>query len=194
MNNLPLIAFAIVVLSWIAFVVVFATQGKSSSSAPQKREKASIFGIILQAAGYAIVWIVHRKFFTPIASMSRSLELAVTIFTAALAIVSVWFCGAAVRALGKQWSLQARVVAGHQLITRGPYRVVRNPIYTGMLGMLIATSLAVSHWIGLIAALIVFGLGTAIRVHSEEKLLRETFGSDWDDYARKVPAVIPFLI
>jgi protein-S-isoprenylcysteine O-methyltransferase Ste14 len=194
MNNLPLIAFAIVVLSWIAFVVVFATQGKSSSSAPQKREKASIFGIILQAAGYAIVWIVHRKFFTPIASMSRNLELAVTIFTAALAIVSVWFCGAAVRALGKQWSLQARVVAGHQLITRGPYRVVRNPIYTGMLGMLIATSLAVSHWIGLIAALIVFGLGTAIRVHSEEKLLRETFGSDWDDYARKVPAVIPFLI
>jgi protein-S-isoprenylcysteine O-methyltransferase Ste14 len=71
---------------------------------------------------------------------------------------------------------------------------VRNPIYTGMLGMLIATGLAVSHWIGLAAALIVFSLGTAIRISSEEKLLRETFGTEWDDYARQVPAVIPFLI
>lgn len=194
MINSALIAFAVVMLSWIAFVVVFATQGKSSSSAPQKREKASIFGIVLQGTAYGIVWMVRRKFFTPIVLMNGTSEVALAIFTSVLVIASVWFCGAAVRALGKQWSLQARVVAGHKLITRGPYRLVRNPIYTGMLGMLIATGLAVSHWIGLAVALIVFSLGTAIRISSEEKLLRETFGTEWDDYARQVPAVIPFLI
>jgi protein-S-isoprenylcysteine O-methyltransferase Ste14 len=98
-----------------------------------------------------------------------------------------------VRTLGKQWSLAARVLEGHDLITSGPYSVVRNPIYTGMFGMLLATGLAISHWIGLLIAVIVFSIGTAIRVRSEEKLLRGAFGEKFEAYARKVPAVVPFL-
>ena len=79
-------------------------------------------------------------------------------------------------------------------MTEGTYSVVRNPIYTGMFGMLLASSLAVSHWIGLSMAIVVFAIGTFIRVRSEEKLLREAFGAEFDEYARRVPAVIPFLI
>jgi len=124
----------------------------------------------------------------------KSLEIGLAILTMILAIGSVWFCSAAIRTLGEQWSLAARVVEGHKLVTQGPYSVVRNPIYTGMFGMLLATALAVSHWIGLLFAILMFGIGTAIRVHSEEKLLREMFGIDFDDYANKVPAVIPYLI
>ena len=125
---------------------------------------------------------------------NRSLEIALSVLTMLLAVASVWFCGAAVRTLGKQWSLAARVLEGHKLVTEGPYNVVRNPIYTGMFGMLLASSLAVSHWIGLSMAVVVFAIGTFIRVRSEEKLLREAFGAEFDEYARRVPAVIPFLI
>ena len=71
---------------------------------------------------------------------------------------------------------------------------MRNPIYTGMLGMLLATGFAVTHWIGLAIAIAVFAIGTIIRVRSEERLLREMFGGVFDEYARRVPAVIPFLI
>ncbi len=79
-------------------------------------------------------------------------------------------------------------------MTEGPYNIVRNPIYTGMFGMLLATGLAVSHWVGLVIALVVFAIGTFIRVRSEERLLREMFGHEFDAYAHEVPAVIPFLI
>ena len=89
-----------------------------------------------------------------------------------LAAGSVWLCISAIRTLGQQWSLAARVVEGHKLVTQGPYSFVRNPIYSGMLGMLLATGLAVSHWLGLLAALVLFSLGTAIRVRSEAALLR----------------------
>ena len=125
---------------------------------------------------------------------NKSLEIALSVLTMVLAVASVWFCGAAVRTLGKQWSLAARVLEGHKLVTEGPYNVVRNPIYTGMFGMLLATSLAVSHWTGLSIAIVIFAIGTFIRVRSEEKLLREAFGAEFDEYARKVPAVIPFVI
>ncbi len=111
--------------------------------------------------------------------------------TLALAVGSVWLVASAVSALGKQWALAARLVEGHKLITTGPYRFVRNPIYTGMLGMLVATGLAMEHWTGLIVGVVLFAVGLVIRVRSEEKLLRAAFGKEFEDYAERVPAVLP---
>jgi protein-S-isoprenylcysteine O-methyltransferase Ste14 len=60
-----------------------------------------------------------------------------------------------------------------------------------MFGMLLATGLAVSYWFSLLAAIVVFFVGTIIRVRSEEKLLREQFGSEFEAYAERVPAMLP---
>lgn len=191
----PTLAFGVVMLSWLVFVVVFALflRQKAPSAPDSKRERTSIVGLALQGVSYAVVWTFRRPPFTPIVSSSKIVEVAPAILTMALAIGSVWFVSTAVRTLGKQWSLAARVLEGHKLVTDGPYSVVRNPIYTGMFGMLLATGLAISHWIGLLIAIVVFAIGTAIRVHSEEKLLREAFGEEFEAYAHKVPAVVPFL-
>jgi len=194
MSIWPTAAFVVMALSWVAFVIVFATQKKAPSSPDKKRDSVSILGIAFQGASYAFVWVIRRPWFTPMFPSNRSLEIALSVLTMVLAVASVWFCGAAVRTLGKQWSLAARVLEGHKLVTEGPYNVVRNPIYTGMFGMLLASGFAVSHWLGLSIAIVVFAIGTLIRVRSEEKLLREAFGVEFDEYARKVPAVIPFLI
>jgi protein-S-isoprenylcysteine O-methyltransferase Ste14 len=114
----------------------------------------------------------------------------VTIAIAA-AIGLVLLVMAAVKTLGKEWSITARMVEDHKLATKGPYARVRHPIYTGMLGMLIATGLAVSHWIALVAAIVIFATGALIRVRIEERLLRETLGQSFEEYARQLPAVIP---
>ena len=99
----------------------------------------------------------------------------------------------AVRTLGKEWSVTARLVEGHKLITGGPYQLVRNPIYTAMFGMLLATGLAISHWAAIIVAVIVFAIGTRMRIRSEERLLRGAFGAEFESYAHRVPAVVPRL-
>jgi protein-S-isoprenylcysteine O-methyltransferase Ste14 len=191
----PTLTFGVVMASWFVFATVFLVflRRKPPSAPDSKRERTSIIGIALQGLSYAIVWSIHRPGFTPIAPLGKPFEIAVAVLAMAGAIGSVWFVATAVRTLGKQWSLAARVLEGHKLITAGPYNVVRNPIYTGMFGMLLATGLAVSHWIGLIIGVVVFMLGTAVRVRSEEKLLREMFGEQFEAYARKVPAVVPFL-
>ena len=93
--------------------------------------------------------------------------------------------------MGKQWALAARLVEGHTLIQDGPYRFVRNPIYTGMFGLLIATGLAMTRPIPLLLATVLFAAGTYIRIRTEERLLRQAFGPEFDDYARRVPALIP---
>ena len=185
--------FAVVMLSWFAFVVVFFARKSPPSPPDSKRDRISILGIALQGVSYGIVWSVHRPFFTPLVKMGKQLEIIVAVLTMMVAVGSVWFVLNAIRTLGKQWSLAARVLEGHKLVTEGPYRIVRNPIYTGMFGMLLATGLAISHWIGLLIAIVIFAVGTVIRVHSEEKLLREVFGAEFEGYAARVPAVVPFL-
>jgi len=190
----PALAFAVVVLSWLVFAFTFLVYQKPPSPPDKKRDPFSIAGIALQGISYLIVWVIRRAWFTPMFGENRVLKVALALATICLAAISVWVCALSIRVLGEQWSLAARVVEGHKLVTNGPYSVVRNPIYTGMLGMLLATGLAVSHWVGLVIAIIVFAIGTMIRVRSEEKLLREMFGQHFEEYARRVPAVIPFLI
>lgn len=184
-------AFAVIMASWFAFALVFFLRRQPPQATESTRDSRSKVGIALQGLSYAFVWALMRRQFTHIAPLGRILDLLVAVLTIALAIGSVWFVTAAVRALGKQWSLTARVVEGHDLITTGPYTWVRHPIYTGMFGMLLATGLAASHWLGLLMGVIVFWAGTIIRVRSEERLLRATFGAQYDDYARRVAAVLP---
>ena len=191
LDSVPTIVFVLVMCSWFTFAAIFLLRKKSEKTPDAKKDRASIIGLVLQALSYGLVWALHRVPFSPIFPASRPVEIAFAIVTVALAFVSVWIVMAAVSALGKEWSLTARLVEGHRLATRGPYRFVRHPIYTGMLGMLLATGLAISDWLTLFIAIIVFFIGTVIRVRSEEKLLREQFGAEFDAFARRVPAMLP---
>jgi protein-S-isoprenylcysteine O-methyltransferase Ste14 len=92
--------------------------------------------------------------------------------------------------LGRNWSGEVMVKVGHTLITSGPYRSVRHPIYSGMTLALVGTVLATGAPYGFIAlALILFGF--LVRVRLEEALMRETFPVDYDDYSRHTARLIP---
>jgi protein-S-isoprenylcysteine O-methyltransferase Ste14 len=190
---LPTLVFVVVMICWFVFAGVFLLRGKPPSSPDQKRDRGSLVGVALQAVSYVIVWGGHRAAFTPIVSGNRPMAIAAGVLAIVAAIGSVSLVTSAVKTLGKEWSITARLVEGHRLATSGPYAYVRHPIYTGMLGMLVATGLAVSHWVALLAALLVFLLGTIIRVRSEDTLLREAFGDQFENYERSVSAIVPGL-
>lgn len=183
--------FFCVIASWVAFALVFQLRKKLPAAQEKERDRASYWGIGLEAIGYWFVWILPRRYFSPIVPMPKTAEIAVTTLTIAIGAASVWLCGAALRILGKQWTYRARVIEGHELITRGPYSLVRNPIYLGMFGMLLATGLAVGRWPVVVGAITVFLIGTAIRIRSEERLLRQAFGEKFEEYAQRVWALIP---
>jgi len=180
-----------VIACWFIFAGVFLARRRPPRHEETRRDRLSMLGIFFQALAYAAVWTLRRQLFAPIVSMPVVVEIGVGMATIGIAAGSIWLVMSAVRTLGKQWALAARLVEGHQLITGGPYRWVRNPIYTGMFGMMIATGLAISHWIAFPPALVLFAIGTVIRVRSEEKLLRKAFGQEFEDYAHRVPAVLP---
>jgi len=180
----------LVFLSWIIFGLIFLLRKKSPKAAEAKRASVAKWGIALQACGFALVGSIHRASWWPLPASTVG-EAALAVVAVVLAFASSWWSLRAVQTLGKQWTYEARVIEGNELITQGPYAVVRNPIYLGMFGLMVATGLVFTTWWVLLIAVTAFLIGNQVRIRAEENLLRETFGSRFDDYARRVPAFFP---
>ena len=125
--------------------------------------------------------------------MSRSAEALLLVIATMIGFASVSVCWVSARTLGKQWSLVARIVSDHELVQHGPYASVRNPIYLGMFGLLIQTGVVLTIWWAFLPAIVVFVIGTCIRIAEEEQILRRQFGAHFDQYARRVPSLIPHV-
>ena len=182
-----------VAVAYLAFGAIFLFMRKRSHGRTKKADRRSIIAIFVQALAFAIAWMLPRKPFTAFLPIDWRAQYIVATLIFILVLASLIFVAAAVCTLGKQWSLQARVLEHHELVRHGPYRIVRHPIYTAMFGMLVAASLAYGRWLSLLIASLVYCIGTIIRIRSEEKLLREQFGSAYEEYAREVPAFIPLV-
>jgi protein-S-isoprenylcysteine O-methyltransferase Ste14 len=189
-DAIGLAALILVSLAWVGFGLIFLLRKAPKQAEEVKRSPASTWGIALQSISFALVWSLGRAHWWPFAA-SRAGEMALATAAVVLAYASCLFCLRAIQTLGKQWTYAARVIQGHELITQGPYAVVRNPIYLGMFGLILATGLAFSRWWALLAAIIFFLIGNRIRIRAEEQLLREAFGAQFDEYARRVPAFFP---
>lgn len=187
-------AFAVMIALWILFAAIFLKRATGAPTIDGKRIPKSFIGLGLQGLSYLPVWMAGRvPMFSPFIDEQFVLNIILQIAAVGIAAASVWLAAAAVRELGRQWSLQARLVEGHQLITSGVYQTVRHPIYTAMLGMLVATGIVYSYWWASVAAILIFIVGTRIRTVSEEKLLADSFGREFTVWKEKVPGLIPFL-
>ncbi len=97
--------------------------------------------------------------------------------------------------LGKQYfvssGLGAQLFEGHQLVTSGPYALVRHPMYLGILMMAVGGILLYRTWTMLL--LLLFCLALRVRARREEEALQVAFGQEWSDYTRRVPRFFPRL-
>lgn len=192
-DYLSIAAYFALILSWIIFLGVFVVSRKPAAAPDARRLPQSFAGIALQAIAVAVVWAFYRTpFLSPLFEGQIVLNIVLEAFAIALMIGAIWFARSAVKELGKQFALQARLIEGHELITTGVYGIVRHPIYTAFFAMMLATALVMSHWIALIAGVCLFLIGTRIRTSSEDRLLSEAFGPDFAAWKKKVPGLIPF--
>ncbi len=80
----------------------------------------------------------------------------------------------------------------HELIERGPYRVVRHPIYAGVLLMVLGTVVLAGTVGGLVALALCFG-GLWVKLRQEEALLTKHL-TGYSDYLRRTKALVPFVL
>lgn len=111
----------------------------------------------------------------------------------ALAVLGFAFCWWARLYLGRLWSSSVTRKADHHIVDTGPYRLVRHPIYTGLIVAALATAIERGTIVSLIG-LAVMVLGFWIKARLEESFLRTELGAaDYDAYARRTGMLMPFL-
>lgn len=187
------ISFAITIIMWIVFAIAFLLLKRRQKQNEQKKNKLAMIGMMLEGVGFAFVFTVRREPFTNIFQMNSSIQILLTIFSGILAIASVWLGLSAVKTLGKQWNIKAQIIEGHELITTGPYKIVRHPIYSALFGLLIVTGYSITQLWAFIIAIVLYFIGTIFRTRVEEQLLIQHFGDQYEKYKKKVPAIIPFI-
>jgi protein-S-isoprenylcysteine O-methyltransferase Ste14 len=121
----------------------------------------------------ARLWVVWLGFFLTVAGLA---------FTCWARVV-----------LGRNWSGVVQLKQDHELIVRGPYSIVRHPIYTGLLLAFLGSAIAVGEWRALLAALIV-GVSFWRKLRLEERWMCELFGDQYRDYMVRVKALIPWVL
>lgn len=96
------------------------------------------------------------------------------------------------RTLAGNWSGQVALKNDHELVTTGPYRYVRHPIYTGMLTMILGTALSQGTLGAVIGFMIIF-VGVFLKLRDEETLMSEHFADEYPAYKNRTKRLIPFL-
>jgi protein-S-isoprenylcysteine O-methyltransferase Ste14 len=181
---MPTYAYIILLVGWVLWFLPFPIAGWNRNS-PQKRDPRARWGLLLQGLAYAIVWQGH--FWTRYPPTWR---IALSILFLALAALLSF---TATRALGRHLRFEAALSPDHELIRTGPYRLIRHPIYTSMLCLLLGTGFMIASPPLFVPAILIFLIGTEIRVHVEDKLLASRFGDDFHNYQHTVSAYIPLV-
>ncbi len=190
----------IILISWISFVLYWAVssigvkkdvEGKRSwfwSTQGFMLRLAVAFAIILFAALRGHLLNAYDVVLRGLSVSSGSVSMTIGTI---LVVVGIGYAIWARAHLGRNWSSHPALKEHPELVTSGPYRYIRHPIYTGMLLAVLGSAIAVSVWWYII--LIFVGVMFVRRVFKEEEILTKEFSNQYLEYKKRTWALIPFV-
>ena len=113
---------------------------------------------------------------------------SVTLFVAGL-LLRWW----AIITLGRFFTVDVTIEKDHELVERGPFRVVRHPSYTGVLLAFVGLGLTLDNWAALLVILLPIGAAFIHRMNVEENALSGALGPQYTDYMRRTKRLVPFV-
>lgn len=174
---------------WLGFIVFWGvtvrrhgpTEAEETSQSRAAHQNLMNLGLLLLFApipGLRWRYVPPNPWLTPAG-------LAVQV---AAALFHVW----ARAHLGRNWSSAVLIKTDHRLVRSGPYRLVRHPIYTAILGMTAGTAVVSGRVLSLLG-FVVIAIAYVRKIRIEERVLGEKFGEEWDSYRRVSRALIPWV-
>jgi protein-S-isoprenylcysteine O-methyltransferase Ste14 len=172
---------------WLMFVTYWSIAAKNraadrnSESSTSRMRHAVMLDLALLLLFIPVPFLT--RYFLPAWRWRVAAGLSVQIASMLLAF---W----ARRHLGRNWSAEVRVAENHSLVLTGPYRVLRHPIYSAMVGMFAGTAIVSAQWHALVA-IVVLLIAYRRKIQMEEDAMGATFGADYDQYRRASWALLP---
>lgn len=190
--NVNMNYITIVNIGWIVFMVYWAISALSTKRAARSSRWTAglIFRVVLAACVILALHYSHH---------GRMLRKALVLMNPADATVGVLLflagVGVAVWArvyLGRNWGMPMSLREGHELVTSGPYRYVRHPIYSGFVLAMVGTIMTGDiYWLVVLPITLIYFIYSGL---SEEKTMTEQFPNEYPEYKKHTKMLIPFAL
>jgi protein-S-isoprenylcysteine O-methyltransferase len=115
-------------------------------------------------------------------------SVGVVLFVAGL-ILRWW----AIITLGRFFTVDVTIEKDHDLVERGPFRIVRHPSYSGVLLAFVGLALSMGNWAALLVILIPIGAAFIRRMNVEEDALSRALGPRYAEYMKRTKRLVPFV-
>ncbi len=172
--------------AWLLFWLASARGNKRTATRTGARWRLTMLAALL------LVWLASWEFPKYVGQRWLPPSAAWVYIGLVLTACGLGFAVWARHVLGTNWSAMPSIKKDHELVQRGPYRVVRHPIYSGVLLAAFGSCLAE----GRVWSLHVFGMAAILlilKLKEEEALMARQFPEAYFEYRRRVKALIPFL-
>ncbi|MGB9407568.1 MAG: isoprenylcysteine carboxylmethyltransferase family protein [Terracidiphilus sp.] len=177
---------------WLVYLLYWQVAARGAKS---NERLEPLVSRVVRSVTFILVIVLLMDHWLPIPALYRFYlpEPYCTVWFGVGAVVNILGLCFAVWArvyLGSNWSRSVTIKQDHELITGGPYGLVRHPIYTGLLTGFLGTAIAIAQVRGLVAFALIFAvLWSKLRL--EERWMRLQFGRVYEQYAQRVPALVP---
>jgi len=183
---------------WVGWMVYWAGQplfdyARGRAKEVTRKGRGNLQSYILLIAGFAVLQISFTGPLTFLGVGFLPNTLPVVTVGLVLAVAGLAFSVWARVYLGSNWSPSAMLKKGQDLVTTGPYAIVRNPIYLGLTVAMIGTGIVFGGY-RVIISIACVALFSWLRTREEEKLMSEQFGERYAEYKERVSAFIPRVI
>jgi protein-S-isoprenylcysteine O-methyltransferase Ste14 len=184
--------FGFLWLSMCAFIAIRAIAYTKIEKLVSKRSSKETLLVFLAVIGMGAVPLVYLTtgWLAPFAfAISAEARLSGAIIYTLGLILLFWVH----RTLGRNWSLLLEIRREHMMVTGGPYRFVRHPLYLAFYILAAGQWLLTANWFVGIAGLILWTLFYIARVNNEEKLMLDFFGRQYQEYMERTGRLLPKL-
>ncbi len=176
---------------FVVFLVFVSVERLWETRASRRAER----GQKQEAWSLPLFYVLHIAVLASVAVEYFWAERRLQVWVTALGLVM--FAGglmlrlAAIRALGRYWSLHVEIRAQHRLIVEGPYRYIRHPAYAAVVLEFIGIPLVGNCYYSLLLVFLLYFPVLAARIFCEERALTAKFGDAYAQYRKQAGALAP---
>jgi protein-S-isoprenylcysteine O-methyltransferase Ste14 len=108
----------------------------------------------------------------------------------AVGLIFRWW---AIVTLGRFFTVDVTIEKDHELVERGPFRLVRHPSYSGVLLAFVGWALTLRNWGAILVVLVPIFIAFVRRMNVEEEALSRALGERYREYMKRTKRLVPFI-